>query len=187
MKKRFDFPAVLLFSALTVEIGGCGAGSVQPHEQPVIRVEKIDPFEFGDEFAYRTKGIGVETFTEDQAAGIDIPSSREKLKKITVSPTEIPSAAPVEPERPDERRQGEGITVYRVQIGIFEEQKYAEQRAEEARSKVDDKVYIDFEPPFYRVRVGDFKTRKEAQEYVKILQNLGFHGSFWIMKNAETP
>jgi len=43
-------------------------------------------------------------------------------------------------------------------------------------------VYVEFEPPFYRVRVGDFQTRKEAESFVKVLQDLGFRGSFWVMK-----
>jgi cell division protein FtsN len=70
---------------------------------------------------------------------------------------------------------------------VFEEQKSAETRAEEARVKVGMNVYVEFEPPFYRVRVGDFKTRKEAEQYVKILQNYGFRGAFWVMKQISVP
>jgi cell division protein FtsN len=72
-----------------------------------------------------------------------------------------------------------------VQIGIFEERKSADKCREEALSKVSLNVYIEFEAPFYRVRVGDFKDKKEAEKYVKVMQENGFKGAFWVIKNIR--
>jgi len=52
--------------------------------------------------------------------------------------------------------------------------------ADYARSKVDLKVYVVYEVPFYRVRLGDFQTRTEAEKHVKILKEMGFKESLWI-------
>jgi cell division septation protein DedD len=189
MKNHFDFPAVLLFSALIAGGMGCGAGSVSAPPQPVIVTGEIDPFEYGDEFAFRPKGIARNDSVEITPAEPAVPARDVRKTAVPVSPDEKPSA--VTPGAPGqtggESAPAAGQRVYRVQIGIFEERQSAERRAEEARLKVDQKVYVEFEPPFYRVRVGDFITRKEAEEYVRILQDYGFRGSFWVMKNINTP
>jgi cell division septation protein DedD len=189
MKNRFDFPAVLLFSALIDGVTGCGAGSVSAPEHPVTAIKDIDPFEYGDEFAFRPKGIPPDASPENKPVeSVSTAPAGEKIKP-SVSAEEKPSPpAAGKPENAvKETPPVSGRTVYRVQIGIFEERQSAERRAEEARLKVDREVYVEFEPPFYRVRVGDFTTRKEAEEFVKILQDYGFRGSFWVMKNINTP
>ncbi|MHB9030710.1 MAG: SPOR domain-containing protein [Candidatus Latescibacterota bacterium] len=168
---------------------GCGAGGVSTPRRPVATVEEIDPFEYGDEFAFRLKGIRRDASLDKPSGGSSALVPENSRAAAPDSTEEIPSPeAAGAPESAGGKSSPSPETrVYRVQIGIFEERQSAERRAEEARSQVDQKVYVEFEPPFYRVRVGEFKTRKEAEEYVKILQDYGFRGSFWVMKNINTP
>lgn len=181
MKKSFDFPAVLLFSAIFLGVAGCGAGNVQVMERPRVAIEEIDPFAYGDEFAYRAGNVPA------AVQGSESPGS-----KVTEGERET-KIAPAAPDtvKTESVPAGSGSAVdrmvYRIQVGIYEERGSADRRADEVRAKLDHPVYVEFEPPFYRVRVGDFTTRKEAEEYVKILQNFGFRGSFWVMKNSGTP
>lgn len=44
------------------------------------------------------------------------------------------------------------------------------------------KAYLLFQSPYYRIRVGNFKTRAEAEGYVRSLQR-DFPGSIFIMKD----
>lgn len=47
-------------------------------------------------------------------------------------------------------------------------------KADDYFSKSSDEVYIDFEPPFYKVKVGDFYTQKSADDLKFKLNQLGY-------------
>jgi len=86
-------------------------------------------------------------------------------------------------------RAGGGIEAkvygYRIQIGIDEDKDRMEKLAERARMETDLRVYLEYEAPFYRVRVGDFRTRDEAERYIRILKSKGFKDSLWVMSEIE--
>ena len=44
------------------------------------------------------------------------------------------------------------------------------------------KAYLLFQSPYYRIKVGNFKTRAEAETYMKSLQR-NFPGSIFILKD----
>jgi cell division septation protein DedD len=82
----------------------------------------------------------------------------------------------------DRRRVAETTgSGYRVQIGIDDNKERMENLVQYARSRVDYPVYLEFEPPFYRVRVGDFRTREEAEQCVRRLKSDGFENALWVM------
>ena len=58
---------------------------------------------------------------------------------------------------------------YRVQIYSSNHQQLAKQEAirleKDMQSKLDMPIYVSYVPPFWKVRVGDFATYQEAQEY----------------------
>ena len=60
---------------------------------------------------------------------------------------------------------------YRVQIYSSNQQQLAKTEAMKLESKLKDKlsqtVYVMYMPPFWKVRVGDFRTVDEAKEYKK--------------------
>jgi cell division septation protein DedD len=185
MKKVFSFFKVLLLFGIICGTG-CGIGVVSKSQHRGMS-EDIDPFMYGDEFEFRGSG-------ESKPGEI---SPGEQAGKGASGISHVPGPASVEAGRakqpgtekiagPSDEKQAESV-IYRVQIGVFEEQKSAEAYAEEARGKVSVNVHVEFEPPFYRVRIGDFKTRKEAEQYVKTIQNYGFRDAFWVMKQVSVP
>jgi len=183
MKKSFVFPIVLLFCAIS-GLSGCGAGGVSRSESGHAAVG-VDPFAYGDEFALQSAAMKRAPASKTET-GV-VPVGRiEVSESLSASAATAAGDSAGFPASGETKAPSSG-TVYRVQIGIYEERKSADQRAEEARAKVELPVYVEFEPPFYRVRVGDFKTREETEQQVKALQNLGFRGSFWVMKNLNTP
>ncbi len=184
MKKSFVFPLVLLFCAIT-GLSGCGAGAVS--KQAADHDAKgLDPFAYGDEFALRPAASAVKPVAAAKAEPVKKAAAEER-KTVSGTVAAVPPADSAVVSAPVAAKAPSGGKVYRVQIGIFEERKSADQRAGDARAKVTDPVYVEFEPPFYRVRVGDYITREEAEQQVKVLQNLGFRGSFWVVKNMGTP
>ena len=64
------------------------------------------------------------------------------------------------------------IDGYRVQIYSSNQQQAAKSEALDLESKIKDKidqtVYVLYMPPFWKVRLGDFRTYEEAKVYKKI-------------------
>jgi hypothetical protein len=67
---------------------------------------------------------------------------------------------------------------YRVQIFASATQEGADQAAAEARGRFSERVHIDYEPPFFKVRVGDCTTRHEAERLRERAVQLGYEGPF---------
>ena len=61
---------------------------------------------------------------------------------------------------------------YRVQIYSSNQQQTAKAEALELETRLKDKinqtVYVQYLPPFWKVRLGDFRTYDEAKEYRKM-------------------
>lgn len=75
----------------------------------------------------------------------------------------------------DEMTQG-----WRVQIGNFREVEHAIEISDKAGSLMEEIVYLDFDAPFHKVRVGDCSTRKNAQALLDKMKRLGFPDAFLI-------
>jgi cell division septation protein DedD len=65
------------------------------------------------------------------------------------------------------------------------------QAAEDARNRAKqhlsrDDVFIDFDPPYFKVRVGNFKTRKEAEKLLKTAQKQGYETPFVVETQIQT-
>ncbi len=61
------------------------------------------------------------------------------------------------------------VAGYRVQIYSSNHQQLAKQEAlrleKDMQSKIDLPIYVSYAPPFWKVRVGDFATYVEAQDF----------------------
>ncbi len=161
-------PVVFLVGLL---LSNCGGGGVD--RRPVSTGEDgshIDPFAVSDEFVVETGGA----MAGDDAAG----SGRSS------APAPREDAVRPDPVAGEERRNAPAASDkpygYRVQIGIDENKDVMESLAERARSRLDLPVYLEFEAPFYRVRVGDFTTKADAERHVRILEERGFENSRWV-------
>jgi hypothetical protein len=52
---------------------------------------------------------------------------------------------------------------------------FANQISSEVYTKLNRDTYITFEPPFYKVKVGDFRSRDEANDLRFKLNQLGYN------------
>ena len=70
------------------------------------------------------------------------------------------------------KREMVEIDGYRVQIYSSNQQQTAKAEALDLETKLKDKigqtVYVQYLPPFWKVRLGDFRTYEEAREYKKL-------------------
>jgi hypothetical protein len=71
--------------------------------------------------------------------------------------------------------------VYRVQI--FTSRLYSEAARERtlAEEIFNLPIYLDYEVPYYKLRVGDFQTRDEAENMVPEIKNIGYRNA-WVAR-----
>ena len=70
------------------------------------------------------------------------------------------------------KREMVEIDGFRVQVYSSNQQQTAKGEALELEARLKDKVnqtiYVQYLPPFWKVRIGDFRTYEEAKEYKKL-------------------
>ncbi|MEE2754109.1 MAG: SPOR domain-containing protein [Candidatus Latescibacterota bacterium] len=68
---------------------------------------------------------------------------------------------------------------YRVQIFSASGRGAAEYSVQKAKVALErDDIYIAFEPPYFKVQVGDFGTREEADKFVQTARKQGYDTPF---------
>lgn len=70
--------------------------------------------------------------------------------------------------------------VFRVQLFAGKQFGEAKQSLRVAEEIFDRPVYLDYEVPYYKVRVGSFVSRREAEEYQLRAQAAGYRNS-WVV------
>ena len=81
------------------------------------------------------------------------------------------------------------IDGYRVQIYSSNQQQVAKGEALDLETKLRDKVnqtiYVQYLPPFWKVRLGDFRTYEEAREYKRqfVAQYPDLMGDTYIVRD----
>ncbi len=70
---------------------------------------------------------------------------------------------------------------YRIQI--FNSKTYgpAVRETNIAREIFDQKIWLDYEVPYYKVRVGDFPNRRKAEEYLPKVKSAGYSAA-WVVR-----
>ena len=72
------------------------------------------------------------------------------------------------------------IKGYRVQIVISQNEQELQDVKIEIEKSIDEKTYIIFELPNYKLRVGNFLNRKEAENFQKKVVRLGYRTA-WVV------
>jgi len=70
---------------------------------------------------------------------------------------------------------------YRVQVLATRYFERADSLAVIMKNTVSDSVYVDFEAPNYKVRIGDFIDRESAESLQKDLVQMGYN-SAWVLR-----
>ena len=69
---------------------------------------------------------------------------------------------------------------YRVQVYAFSSQESAENAAAQVRIQVSEPVYVEFVDGLYKVRVGDFTSRIQAETVRDRLRSMGYPDAFLV-------
>lgn len=96
---------------------------------------------------------------EEEEEGEIIEEAEGMMEEVEEEITEVDTTPPPPPPPPEPK------VVYRVQIGAFYNVSGANKRKSRAVSLFNRPVYVEYIAPYYKVRVGDFTSKSEAQNY----------------------
>jgi hypothetical protein len=70
---------------------------------------------------------------------------------------------------------------YRIQLYTSKLYGPAAKELNIAREVFEQKVWMDYEVPYYKIRVGDFSNRDEAEKYLSTVREAGYE-SAWVVR-----
>lgn len=166
----FRFALLLLLALL---LAGCAGLSHRRTGEQVREVEEIDTFvqetpEAGEELA---------PVAEEPPAAAEKPAEIEAVVSAVPDDEEPPPPAPTPPE--SAAIEIRHVSGYRVQLFATTAPEIARNFAESARNHFEEKVYVEYLEPYYKVRVGDCLTREEARLLLERTRAAGFDEA-WI-------
>ena len=181
---KFLSLSTFFISIFILILTGCSIGTMESRGYETDEsISNIDPFDFGDEFLQQTIK-NKDSDTGENTADKDIPYSQINTDIIsTNNEKDFQSGENSITIYPDSTVSRLG---YRVQIGAFEYKNNADKMAESVLSKTDIPIYVEYITPFYRVRLGNFTEKSEAEECVKLLKEKGFNEALWVYTNINT-
>jgi hypothetical protein len=108
----------------------------------------------------------------------------EDMLQIPVSPLRTPATNPTDQDETHLKTGSGKVTEeqgFRVQLFASGEEKEARSYEERALLLFNENVYLTFEIPTYKVRLGDCRTRSEANILRQEAENKGFTGA-WVVR-----
>ena len=78
------------------------------------------------------------------------------------------------------------IKGYRVQVMTSENQEDLIEVKDKLEKTIKEKIYIQFELPNYKLRVGNFSSRKKAELYRNKIARLGYRSAWVIPTSIES-
>ena len=117
---------------------------------------------------------------------IGLPQDKENipmkypLPGLPETPADTPGTAPT-PIAAKGDSSSLPYETYRLQLFTSNTYGPAARELNIAREIFDRVVHFDYEVPYYKIRVGDFATREEAERYVPIAKEAGYDNA-WVVR-----
>jgi hypothetical protein len=74
---------------------------------------------------------------------------------------------------------------FRVQLATSKVYGEARREVRVAEEIFDRPVYLDYEVPYYKVRVGSFRSRDDAEEYQQRARSAGYENAWVVLVNVQ--
>ena len=117
-----------------------------------------------------------------QAESLQLEAKTQGFREAYVIRAQIEVAPSTSQQRP----RPTTVTGFRIQIFSASTRQAADQAQAQAREAFEtDAVFVAFEPPFFKVRIGNYRTRKDAEQFLKIVKEAGFTSSFLVQAEIK--
>ncbi|MEA3500335.1 MAG: SPOR domain-containing protein [Candidatus Marinimicrobia bacterium] len=115
---------------------------------------------------------------------LDPKDVREEIKGLNYvelnSNDDSISSFVFDPTKNIEPKKDEKVNGYRVQLLSTRKINKAEKIRDKAYDIFDHNIYIEFQTPYYKVRVGDFVDYKDCRQVEKIAKKNGFPNAWTV-------
>jgi cell division protein FtsN len=118
---------------------------------------------------------------------VDLPDPAVDADSTSIDPR---TNTPIAPAVTAPIAAGSGTEVargFRVQLFAVAEHGRAQTMAEDARQRLGIEVHVVSEPPYFKVRAGDFVDRGDAVRMKERATSLGFSGCWVVTDQIEIP
>jgi len=160
MKIKKDMLQMFCFVAMAMLFAGCGGA--QKMAKPDVQAGRVGDFdkmrEDLDPLSMDDYGIDFEESAEAQTDNWDVFGKTAQASRDTV---------------------GNG---YRIQLIQTTEPEEAKDVQRDAILRFDEEVYMVFDPPYYKVRIGDFINWNDAETLQELAIRRGFRQA-WIVRS----
>ncbi len=120
-----------------------------------------------------------------QAGNSRTPESA-KILRDAIRALGFPDAYVVRTQIVNVQSESDATSRFRVQIFSSSTQSSAENVQRQARVQLTrDDVFIDFEPPYFKVRVGNFQTRNDAEILLEEVTKKGYETAFIVQAKSS--
>ena len=128
---------------------------------------------------------GFDPLTQDQDRPIVITEPEEGSEQVRMLQRDQKALGTQEiPIGPDEAGTIKG---YRVQIFLSDNLREAARVMAQARVEFTEEIYLEYDAPYYKVRVGDCQTEAEGQGLLKVAQDLGYRDAWLVYTIIAVP
>ena len=185
--KRLMIPFALIFAFY-----GCAKRATVPPPEGVEEVSILEEEELVEEVPVEEETTAVVEEPPPVEEEVTLPPVEEEVtlpppeekppvveEEVAVTPP-VTEEAPPPPPPPPTTEAPRQVLGFRVQIFASSTEKGAQKVAQDAKSAFTEAVYVDYEVPYYKVRIGDCLTRGEARELRKRAIQLGYRGAFIV-------
>jgi len=174
MKNR-SFIFIVLIGFVALYLFGC-AGTTPvsktkaegksgiPAKEGVSQVEDLNPQALPDQlFVVKENPQSVQTSSAKNEQAVSAPQGQSEKETVKMVPG------------------------YRIQIAALSNQDEAMDIRREAMLKfANQEAYLIFDPPYYKIRVGDFLTRYDAEKLQKEAIKMGYKDAWIVRTNVKS-
>jgi len=117
---------------------------------------------------------------ESKDVRLTIIDTLNRGKEISLATADFQTVASNEPVTSPSPSQDQAFR-FRIQVFASNQIETLRQEKKQLESKIDVPVFIAFESPYYKLYVGDFTTRSDAENCLPRLKKLGYNDS-WVVR-----
>ncbi len=176
-RPRSTYSLLISFAAVITLLFGCSLpGPVtqeepQPSEETDNELARFDPLELpGDREIIPKKYPMAAELQLGNPAAAEMEPDRERFPDVSDVPAEIDSLS------------SQAFCIQLFTSKLFGEARHERQIAEEI---FDRPVQVDYEVPYYKVRVGRFADRDGAEEYLQRARTAGYTEAWIVVTNVD--
>ena len=70
---------------------------------------------------------------------------------------------------------------FRIQVYATTDFKDAEKKKDDLLSVIEDPIYVVYDPPYYKIRAGNFTNEEQAKALKKVLEGMG--NDAWVVQS----